>query len=193
VSKPFQIICKCSKVQIGPWIGCCSIWLKFQKMSKPFLNSQRLELDDINPFIYYTMSRRARILFQLVQPQIRWYSTWLTFETMSKYFLNLKKSELNIYTHFMCQIMSGSPWILFQSVHPQIGCYSTWLTFQTMSKPFQIILKSSNVQIGGNKLLYMPNDVWIELNIISIGTTPNQMLFNLTEIRNNVWTIPNIF
>jgi len=62
-----------------------------------------------------------------------------------------------------------------------------------MSKPFQIILKSSNVWIGGNKLLYMPDNVWIELNIISIGTTLNQMLFNLTDIWNNVWTIPNNF
>jgi len=62
-----------------------------------------------------------------------------------------------------------------------------------MSEPFQIILKYSNVRIGGNKLLYMPNDVWIKLNIISIGTTPNRMLLNPTDIRNNIRTIPNIF
>jgi len=39
----------------------------------------------------------------------------------------------------------------------------------------------------------MLNNVWITLIIISIGTTPNRMLFNPTDIPNNVRTIPNIF
>ena len=39
----------------------------------------------------------------------------------------------------------------------------------------------------------MLNNVWMTLNIISIGTTLNQMLFNLTDTRNNVQTIPNNF
>jgi len=62
-----------------------------------------------------------------------------------------------------------------------------------MSEPFQIFFKFEKVGIGGNKLLYMQNNVWIKLNIILIGTTPNRMLFNPTDIRNNVRTIPNIF
>ena len=36
MSEPFQIICKCSKVRIGPRIRCCSIRLTLQTMSEPF-------------------------------------------------------------------------------------------------------------------------------------------------------------
>ena len=105
--------------------------------------SQRSESDDINPCIYYTMSRRARILFRSVQPRIE--------------------------------------------------CYSTRLTFRTMSEPFQIFFKSEKVGIRYIHSLYMLNNVWITLNIISIGTTQNRMLFNPTDIPNNVRTMPNIF
>jgi len=66
-------------------------------------------------------------------------------------------------------------------------------TFQTMSEPFQIIFKSQKVGIRYIHSLYMLNNVWMTLNIISIGTTLNQMLFNLTDTRNNVQTIPNNF
>jgi len=82
---------------------------------------------------------------------------------------------------------------LFQSVEPRIGVYSTRLESQTMSEPFQIFFELEKVGIGCNKLFYMLNNVWITLNIISIGTTPNQMLFNPTDILENVRTIPNNF
>jgi len=67
------------------------------------------------------------------------------------------------------------------------------LTFQTMSEPFPIFFKSEKVGIRYIHSLYMLNNVWITLNIISIGTTPNRMLFNPTDIPNNVRTIPNNF
>jgi len=111
----------------------------------------------------------------------------------SKYFSNLKKSELGAINCCTCQIMSGSSWILFWSVQPQIGCYSTQLTFETMSEPFQIFFKSEKVEIGYIHSLYVPNNVWMGLNIISISKTPNRSLFDPTEIPGIVWTIPNIF
>jgi len=89
--------------------------------------------------------------------------------------------------------MSGWAPILFQSVKPRIGAYSTLLESQTMSEPFQIFFQSKKVGIGCNKLFYMLNNVWITLNIILIGTTSNQMLFNPTDILENVRTIPNNF
>ena len=39
----------------------------------------------------------------------------------------------------------------------------------------------------------MLNNVWITLNIILIGTTPNQVLFNPTDVLENVRTNPNNF
>jgi len=75
----------------------------------------------------------------------------------------------------------------------RIGVYSIRLEYQTMSEPFQIFFQLQKVGIRCNKLFYMLNNVWITLNIISIGTTPNQMLFNPTDILENVRTIPNNF
>src|SRR6266540_2777562 len=113
--------------------------------------------------------------------------------TIPKYFLNAQMSEWDVINCFTCQIMSRSPGILFQLAKTRIGCYSTRLTFETMSEPFQIIFKCSKVGIRCNKLFHMPNNVRIALNIISIGQNPNRMLFNPTDIRDNVRTIPNNF
>ena len=89
--------------------------------------------------------------------------------------------------------MSEWAWILFQLVKPRIGVYSIRLESQTMSEPFQIFFQLQKVGIRCNKLFYMLNNVWITLNIISIGTPPNWMLFNPTGIPDNVRTIPNNF
>jgi hypothetical protein len=51
-----------------------------------------------------------------------------------------------------------------------------------MSEPFQIIFRCSKVGIGYIHSLYMLNNVWMGLNIISIGKTPNWSLFNPTDI-----------
>jgi len=154
------------------------------------------ESDAINSFTCQIMSGLPWILSQLVKPQIKFYSTWLTFQTMSKPFQVFFKSEKVGIRYIHSLYMLNNVWItlnIFQLVQPQIGCHSTWLTFQTMSEPFQIIFKSSTVWIRCNKLFYMPNNVWIALNIISISKTPRRMLFNLTDIPNNVRTIPNFF
>jgi len=111
----------------------------------------------------------------------------------SKYFLNLKRLESGAINCCTCQIISGSSWILFWSVQPRIGCYSTRLTSRTMSEPFQIFFKSKKVGIGYIHPLYVLNNVWMGLNIISIGKTPNRSLFNPTGIPGNVRTIPNNF
>ena len=55
-----------------------------------------------------------------------------------------------------------------------IGKTPNWSLFNPtdipeMSEPVQIIFKCSNVQIGCNKLVYMPNNVWMAPHVISIG------------------------
>src|SRR6266704_2772164 len=62
-----------------------------------------------------------------------------------------------------------------------------------MSEPFWIIFEWSKVGIRCYTLFYMPNSVWMDQNIILIRQTPNWMLFNLTDIPDNVQTIRIIF
>src|SRR6266545_5681809 len=58
-------------------------------MSEPFqiiFKSSKVGIRYINPFIYYTMSRRARILFYCKLPRIGIYSIRLTPQVMSEPF-----------------------------------------------------------------------------------------------------------
>jgi len=185
---------------VQPRIGCYSTSLTFQTMSEPFqifLKYSNVQISG-NKMLYMPSDVWIKlyiISIGKIPNRMLFNPTDIpnNVRTIPNNFKKLKCPNWGAINCYTCQMMFGSSWILFRLVQPQIGCYSTSLTFQTMSEPFQIILKYSNVRIGGNKLLYMPNDVWIKLNIISIGKTPNRSLFNPTGIPDNVRTIPNIF
>jgi len=114
-------------------------------------------------------------------------------QTIQDNFWMVKNQNWILYTWFICQIVSGWTGILFWLDKLRIGCYSTRLVCQIMSEPFWIIFEWSKVGIRCYTLFYMPNSVWMDQNIILIGQTLNQMLFNPIDIPDNVRTIPDNF
>jgi hypothetical protein len=48
-------------------------------------------------------------------------------------------------------------------------------------------------ELDGVHLIYMPNNVWMDPNIILIGNTPNRILFDPIDTPDDVRTIQIIF
>src|SRR6266542_3224958 len=130
------------------------------------------ESDIYGHFICQIMSGCPGILIQLAKPRNGVYSTRLTSQKMSELLqIIFKCSKVGMGCNKLFH-MPNNVRIALNIIsigQTRIRCYSTRLTFETMSEQFQIIVKCSNVGIGCNKLFYMPNNVWMALNNISIG------------------------